>query len=194
MKKPAVISLIFALLCVCIASAELGFGFQVPVHFTSFPSYDSLYARYQDVEDLFYAPFVEIGGKHSVLGFSYGWRNHLDSILGSLRDTDLYGYIQQHLFGYRGFFDPFIEIGGGFIKSDYAVPAQDTDTNNPLTASVYFSGGGGLGINLGNIGVFARASYLLPAMQPVNSSGTALIDPFFSQGMTCISLGAKIIL
>lgn len=194
MKKSAVISLIFAFLCVCIASAELGFGFQVPVHFTSFPSYDSLFASYQTASDLFYAPFVEIGGKHTVFGFSYGWRHRSDSNLGSLKDTDLYGYFQGHLFGYRAFLDPFIEIGGGLIKSDYAIPAQDTDASNPLTASFYFSGGGGAGIILGNVGAFARVSYLLPAMQLMHSSKTSMIDPFFSQGIVCITVGGKIVL
>ncbi|MCX8014349.1 MAG: hypothetical protein N3A02_08690 [Rectinema sp.] len=163
MKKFATLSLVFLLLITGIASAELGFGFQVPVNFSGIPTYDDILASYQNASDLFYAPFVEIGGKFTVFGASYGWRYRTDSVLGNLKDTDVYGYFQGHLFGYRAFLDPFIEIGCGYIKSDFAIASQDNDTSNPITASIYFSGSGGLGIILTNIGIFARASYLLPA-------------------------------
>jgi hypothetical protein len=85
---------------------------------------------------------------------------------------DLNLYFSYHLIKATSVIDPFGEIGVGYIFKDYVDSQYDDDPDNPLTASTYWFAGGGLGVNLGFIGVFAKFNYLIPFPGAIKAEST----------------------
>lgn len=75
-------------------------------------------------------------------------------------------YLQGHLFRYKSFLDPFLELGLGTMVNDYKNEADDPDPENPLLQSYYWDVGGGLGLNLGGLGFFVKGLYNMPIGDP----------------------------
>ena len=48
------------------------------------------------------------------------------------------------------------------MGKDYADDVDDPDPDNPIMATTYFQAGGGLGLNLGGLGIFIKGLYLFP--------------------------------
>jgi len=176
--------------------AQLSIGGTGSLFAGSGQSVETIISLFKQGEGIFYGAFIELGLKNIAIGGVLNW-SFYDQTMGTttykMVDYDMNGYLQGHVFSYRAFIDPFIEVGFGKIASDYAEPSEDTDSSNPITASVYFHAGGGLGLNLGNLGLFAKALYTITSSSPVmNTLGFAL-DPYPLKPLK-VFLGAKIIL
>jgi hypothetical protein len=99
-------------------------------------------------------------------------------------DYDVTAYLAYHLFGGKAFLDPFGEVGGGLMATDFA-DTSDKDTLNPykdapLFASYYWYGALGLGVNLGPIGIFGKFAYNFPIKKAVEAEW----NPDTTGGMT----------
>ena len=69
-------------------------------------------------------------------------------------------YVAYHFFSAKFFLDPFVEVGGGYTASDYADSAQSpTSGAFPISATMFWYGAAGMGVNLGPIGVFAKLGF-----------------------------------
>ncbi len=67
--------------------------------------------------------------------------------------------------------DPFGEIGVGYIGKDYL----DEKDDQRVTESTYWFAGGGLGVNLGFLGIFAKVNYMIPFSGALKAE-TTIID------------------
>jgi hypothetical protein len=76
-------------------------------------------------------------------------------------------YLQGHLLKYKSFIDPFLELGFGRMSKDFRNAYDDPDEDTPLMASYYWDVGGGLGINIGSIGIFLKGLYNIKIGEPV---------------------------
>jgi hypothetical protein len=76
-------------------------------------------------------------------------------------------YLQGHLLKYKSFIDPFLELGFGRMSKDFRNSDDDPDEDTPLMASYYWDVGGGLGINIGSIGIFLKGLYNIKIGEPV---------------------------
>lgn len=76
-------------------------------------------------------------------------------------------YLQGHLLSYKSFIDPFLEIGFGRMSKDFRNEYDDPDEDTPLMASYYWDVGGGLGVNIGSIGIFLKGLYNIKIGDPV---------------------------
>jgi hypothetical protein len=76
-------------------------------------------------------------------------------------DYDATAYLSYHLFGGRAFLDPFGEVGGGQMGSDYAKSKEKPSAlgDKPVAANYYWYAAPGVGINLGGIGVFGKFAF-----------------------------------
>jgi hypothetical protein len=196
MKKFCFLAIVLLLLSSGSAWAQLSLGGMSSVFAEPGQSVETIVSRFKQGEGIFYGSFIELGLKNIAIGGSLNWllySRNMGATTYKMVDYDLGGYIQGHVFSYRAFLDPFLEVGFGKIASDYAEPSEDTDSSNPITASVYFHAGGGLGLNLGNLGFFVKALYAITSDSPVmNTLGFAL-DPYPLKPLK-VFLGAKIIL
>ena len=193
MKKAFFLAMVLSLAACGSAWAQLSIGGVGAVFADTDQSVEAIVALFEQGEGVFYGPFVELGLKNIALGASFNWSYRYADIGGSRKmvDYDFSGYFQGHPFSYKAFFDPFFEVGFGKIASDYA---DDTvDPSDPLTASRYFQAGGGLGLNLGHLGVFVKALYAIAANNPVMHTHGFAIDPYPLKSLKVFA-GAKIIL
>jgi len=68
--------------------------------------------------------------------------------------------MSYHLLGSTFFFDPFGELGIGYIFKDYTDSSiADIDGDIPVSAMSYWYAGIGAGVNLGSIGLFTKFHY-----------------------------------
>ncbi len=132
--------------------------------------------RFQKGDGIFYGPFIELGLGTLSLGFSanFSFYNEDWSVFGlsnevKMMDVDATLYAQGHLFGYKAILDPFVEVGFGAMAKDYANDEDDPDTENPLLKTGYFELGGGLGLNLGALGIFGKLIYMFPSDDPATA-------------------------
>ena len=200
MKKISLISIIIMLLANGSAWAQLSLGGTGAVFANTDQSADTIITMFKEGEGIFYGPFIELGMKNFAIGAAFNWSYYVTDYINpntEMIDYDLSGYLQGHLFSYKAFIDPFFEIGIGKIATDYAKSSEDNDPSNPLRATTYFQAGGGLGLNFGALGFFAKALYMIPTGDPV----VATIPGYASYNLEAyplkplkIFLGAKIIL
>jgi hypothetical protein len=105
----------------------------------------------------------EVGMDHVAVGLAVNFNSYTESfgpITGfDMKNVDVNLYLQGHLFKYKSFLDPFLEIGAGEFTKDYKNKNEDPDTSNPLQASWYGDVGFGLGLNLGSLGFFLKGLY-----------------------------------
>ncbi len=115
------------------------------------------FSAFQDGEGIYYGLMGEILGENVGLGFNY-FASFYESSFGlEMVDTDVNLNLSYHLLGSTAFLDPFGEIGIGMIAKDYSDP--DLRGDNPITATGYWDAGLGMGVNLGNIGIFGKYIY-----------------------------------
>ncbi len=150
------------------------------------PSISDAFEHFQEGYGVFGGVFVEIVGNKTGLGLSMnfsdpvaGYDDYLQTYSESLaqQSVDVNVYLSHHLFGGRALIDPFLNLGIGVMMHTYADPdnawlyynpmandpepyyGQYIDIDDPLAASLYWDIGFGLGVNLGAIGIFAKASF-----------------------------------
>jgi hypothetical protein len=115
--------------------------------------------------------FAEVGMDNLAVGASVNASTYEESwsATTSYQMINLDGnvYLQGHLFGYHAFLDPFLEAGLGRMSKDYRNASDDPDEDNPLLASYYWDVGGGLGVNIGSIGIFLKGLYNIKIGDPV---------------------------
>ncbi len=118
--------------------------------------------------------FAEIGMNHLAIGLSANVNTYSEDFgFGSFDMMNVDGnfYLQGHLFKYKAFLDPFLEVGVGAMSKNYKNSTDNPDTNNtPLYQSNYWDVGGGLGINLGGLGVFLKGLYNTPLKDPATGT------------------------
>jgi len=128
---------------------------------------DNEYPTWKDKTDAFkkgdgvyYGLMVELLGDEIGLIGNYYASIYEASFGQEMIDMDLNLGLSYHLLGSTFFFDPFGEIGLGYIFKDYTDPTYaDLDGDAPLTGMTYWYAGVGAGINLGSIGVFTKFHY-----------------------------------
>lgn len=149
------------------ASAQLMFGVSGALHMDEMMSASEIQAAFQDGQYVWYGGFAEIAFGRLGFGISGNLTAPYDGGFGTdFMDLDIAGYVSYHLFKARAFIDPFLELGGGYIGSDYANSGEDPN-DNPESATLYWYGALGLGINLGPIGIFGKFAYNTMIDQPL---------------------------
>jgi len=173
---------------------------------------DAVIQNFKNGEGLFYGPFIELGMGKLGLGVSGNFSFYEEdgsfeqdgSEMIEMMTYDISVYLQIHVFKYRSFIDPFLEGGIGMMAKDYQNSDVDPDPENPMAGTKYFEFGGGLGINLGPLGIFAKALYMWPFAPVegtweyydeyhVKQTGTYSLDTFPMENFKVL-LGAKVIL
>ena len=181
------------------AFAQLAIGASGAIYADSFDSAESIAERFQRGEGIFWGPFIELGLDKFALGFSANFSKYQEDFgwgtLYAMMDMDYTFYVQGHPLGYKFIIDPFVEAGGGYMAKDYANEAQDPDPDNPLTKTGYFQLGGGLGVNLGALGIFAKFDYLFPGQSSTATlpDGSSYSLEKYPMNKMKFMLGAKII-
>lgn len=122
-----------------------------------YETWNERFGAFQDGEGIYYGLMAELLGENVGLGFNYFASFYESSFGVEMMDTDVNLNLSYHLLGATTFLDPFGEIGIGMIAKDYA--DSEFRGDNPLTATGYWDAGLGLGINLGNIGIFGKYIY-----------------------------------
>jgi len=197
--------LLFAALVGSGAFAQLMFGVTGDLHMDTQLSSQQIMDKFQTGEGIFYGPFAELAlGK---LGFGLaGTFSFYDYVGTQYMDYDLAGYLSWHFWKAHAFLDPFVELGGGYLATDYANTADDPDPNNPLAANLFWYGAFGLGVNIGPLGVFGKFAYNAAIQQHLtymDSFGVEQDIPYYmlnSDGVSPyvppyrVTFGAKFIL
>jgi len=152
------------------AFAQLAIGGTASMYTSADVTLDDAVSGFANGEGLFYGPFVELGMGKLALGLAGNFSFYEEdysyyqdgSYMVEMMDYDISIYLQLHLFKYKSFIDPFVEGGIGMMAKDYRNEADDPDIENPLMGTYYYQFGGGLGVNLGSIGIFVKALYMIP--------------------------------
>ena len=202
--------LLVALLLVAViasgAFAQLMIGVSGALHMDQF-SATEIKNSFQTGDGVFYGGQIEIAGKHLGLGFtanvsSYTVATYVQAYDSNgapvglpvyqpamkFMDYDMTLYLSYHLFGARAFLDPFGEFGGGILATGFA-DAADSTLYRPydgsfFTASYYWYGALGLGINLGPIGIFGKfaVNYPIKSSFQANWKGTNVKTDLYPYG------------
>ncbi|MGB4571703.1 MAG: hypothetical protein WBH97_02660 [Rectinemataceae bacterium] len=197
-KKTIVPVLVFALLVSTGAFAQLALGWTGATYYNSGVSTSQVIQDFQDGNGIFYGPFVELGMGKLALGgaFNFSFYNQVDPYAPAqvveMMDYDGNFYMQGHLFGYKSLLDPFLEVGIGRMATDYADSADDPDSDNPLRGTNYWQAGGGMGVNLGPLGVFAKLLYMMP-IGAVETNSNYSLENYPLKDLK-VFVGAKLIL
>ncbi len=174
MNRKLATVLILALAASSAAFAQISLGATGAIYANNRMSIGEITERFKSGQGIFYGPFAEFGFGGMALGASLNV-SYYNEMIGSMpvrmKDFDVDLYAQAHPFGYRAFIDPFLELGVGRMARDYASREDDPDLSNPLLASDYWQAGGGVGINLGSLGLFVKTLYMMPVGTPRTSSG-----------------------
>lgn len=213
MERKILATAILAIVLISGASAQLMFGLNGALHMDKQMTATEIKDAFQKGEGIWIGGFGEIAFGRLGFGISGNFTPPYEYI-GDIKwmDLDVAGYLSYHFFKARALLDPFVELGGGYIGSDYAgddvSQAADPDPNNPVSATLYWYGGLGLGVNLGPIGVFGKLAFNndlnralkddagvdIPAYGPwhYDDLGNLIVDRYLP--MYKFTLGAKLIL
>ena len=136
------------------------------------PSISDAWKDFEDGNSVYYGGFVEVIGRKLGLGLSFNYAPDQMNAYSMTPEYDLMSYdvnlyLSYHLFGGRSFLDPFLQAGIGMMGWDYMnkddledlIGGENVDDNDPLMASAYWDVGFGLGVNLGPVGIFAKAMF-----------------------------------
>jgi len=147
------------------AFAQIGLGVNAALYSDTGMRLSEFGDRLSEGEGVFYGPFIEIAGEKTALGLS-GHFSFYDEDWGGyyipIIVFELRLYLQGHFLGYKSVLDPFLEIGLGVMGKEFADEDNDPDPDNPLMATKYWQVGGGVGINLGGLGIFLKGLYMFP--------------------------------
>jgi hypothetical protein len=163
--KKIVAVLLFVSLLAGGAFAQLMFGVTGDLHMDKLQSAAQIQKSFESGEGIFYGPYAEIVLGKLGIGVAGTFSFYEDTVLlKQFMDYDVAAYLSYHLFGGHAFLDPFVELGAGYIASDYANSADRpadpyANSSDPLSASLFWYGAAGVGINLGPLGVFGKLAY-----------------------------------
>jgi len=163
------------------AFAQLAIGASRAIYSDTFDAQTTV-DRFQSGQGIFWGPFIELGLHKLALGFSANFSVYNEDwgpTSYKMMDMDYALYVQGHPLGYKYWIDPFVEAGGGYMAKDYANSNEDPDPDNPILKTGYFQLGGGLGFNLGALGIFAKVDYVFPS----NTASTADVKYYDASGV-----------
>jgi hypothetical protein len=155
------------------AFAQLAFGVTGALPMSQQLGASEIATDFKTGNNIYYGGFVELLGKHFGLGVSANFsptNGTFDSVPTKFLTWDGDLYLSYHLFRATGFFDPFLEVGGGLFALSYYndTPAGQSSL---LAASPYWYGALGLGINLGHhLGIFGKFAYNMAINNQINQS------------------------
>ena len=197
MKKIGLLSMMLLLIAGGSTWAQISLGGTAAVFANTDQSAETIIAMFKEGEGIFYGPFIELGMKNFAIGAGFNWSYYstsFGSTTAKMVDYDINGYLQGHPLSYKSFLDPFLELGVGQIATDYA--ENDPDPSVALRATKYFQAGGGLGLNLGHLGLFLKALYMIPLEDPVivSAGGSSYTLEAYPLKPLKVFLGAKVIL
>lgn len=209
--KKVIIAVLLATFIGTGAFAQISLGFSGALYYFEDKDIPTVIQDFQTGEGVFYGPFAEIVLDNFGVGMGFNYSKYTDTLIVGVPESaidfmygDLTLYGTYHLFGGKAFLDPFAELGVGYSFNDYFSAEDDTDTNNPLAASVYYFGGFGLGVNVGSVGGFMKISYNKNSETPVYMKdengddmeflGEKIELPEFTMFPVKFTLGVKFIL
>lgn len=168
MKRKLIAVLALAALVVAGASAQLMIGVSGALPLDTKPEkLDTIIDQFQGGKGVFIGGFAELGLGSVGFGVSGNTMKAYNSSMEryiSIWDMDVYASF--HIFGARALLDPFAELGGGRISSEWSDP-ETYETSDFIDASYYWYVALGLGVNLGPVGIFAKFAYNNPVDTPV---------------------------
>lgn len=176
MKKIAIVALLGVFIATG-AFAELAIGVNGALYMDDSELNDSSYGsvadRFQDGEGIYYGLFIEALGRKAGFGAAFNASKYASAWdpEQEMMDMDLNLYFSYHLIKTTSVIDPFGEIGVGYIGKDYL----DEKDDQRVTESTYWFAGGGLGVNLGFLGIFAKVNYMIPFSGALKAE-TTIID------------------
>ncbi|OHE67042.1 MAG: hypothetical protein A2Z99_18650 [Treponema sp. GWB1_62_6] len=158
------------------AFAQLMFGISGVQYFQEdengdLPSIGEAWTQFQDGEGVYMGGFVELAISKLGFGIAFNYDELLASDYGFFDPAydqwsyDVNFYLAYHFFKARSFLDPFVQMGIGQTAFDYmnkdeiSIATNGADKDDPMMASMYWDFGAGLGVNLGPVGVFAKAMF-----------------------------------
>jgi len=178
------------------------------------PTVGQAWSDFQEGTGVYWGGFAEIILGKLGLGLSFnqqtykdpwGWSTLAPTFPSGAFDQwnyDLNFFLSYHLFGGRAFIDPFLQAGFGVLAYDWK--NKDTLINegwelsdDPMMASGYFDFGGGLGINLGGLGIFVKGMWNVKSNEPLTSTddyGGSFVIPDWPVMPFKWVFGAKLIL
>lgn len=221
-KRVILLVLLFTLAAggVCAVDFSLGFSGALYMSDEQFESSSgrSILDRFENGEGIFYGVNGEILFDQWALGlytyfsfyeFEYTFNNGSESGRFEMMDVDVNLSLSYHFFQARAMLDPFAEFGAGVISSNVnAVYENGTQKygsdsgEDPfmILGTEYLFAGLGLGLNLGDLGLFTKIQYHTPVGTPEgeidNSDGTVTsyeVDEFPLNDLKVI-LGLKLFL
>ena len=198
MKKLTVVLLMFIIVSTGLFAQGLGFGLSVNQYYMEdengdLPSLSEAWDDFLEGNGRYWGGFGEFMGRNYALGLSfnfmidkadpefYSWA--VDPSNYDMWNYDVNLYLAYHFFGTKAILDPFVQAGFGIWAYDYMNKDELREeeletwvTDDPLMGSGYFDLGFGLGVNLGEFGVFFKAMYNFQSDEPLygqDQSGTA---------------------
>lgn len=164
MKRLILITMI-AVLAVSSAFAKITIGvtsnqYYPGVDGSVVPSLENAWNDLITLNNVYFGGFVEMNGKNNAFGVSFNFATNEGSS-SELWAYDLNTYWAYHFFGTRAFLDLFIQGGVGIISYDYMdkTAYELADNYAPQLSAFYADFGPGLGINLGNLGIFTKVMF-----------------------------------
>jgi hypothetical protein len=163
------------------AFGQLVLGVSAVQYYNEDTSISDSWEHFKDGEGVYWGGYIElILGK---LGLGVSFNQQTDKApqdFGSAYDMwnyDVNLFLAYHVFGGKAFIDPFLQAGVGIMAYDYKNKDQiremtgfyDAVSDDPLFGSLYYDFGLGLGINLGGIGIFAKAMWNIQSDEPLYS-------------------------
>lgn len=172
------------------------------------PSLSDVFEDFQDGIGTYWGLYGEIILGKLGFGLAFNYQDVPDFSYDYIDYTEMWSYdvnlyLSYHLFGGRAFIDPFLQAGFGMNAYDFKNSEDKTSTNSlgrddPLFASAYWDFGGGLGLNLGGIGIFVKGAFMVPIEGALTGEGwdgyEYDIMPWFLNGDFKYTFGAKLIL
>jgi hypothetical protein len=155
------------------AFAQLTFGVSAVQYYPenpdgTMPSVQQAWEDFKTGDNMYYGGTAEIIFSKLGLGFSFNYSPSFDDNGDPIDDQYAYdanGYLAYHLFGGRAFIDPILQAGFGVMAYDYSdkeayiAAGNYADQDDPLSASLYWDAGLGLGVNLGPVGIYAKVMF-----------------------------------
>src|SRR6056297_2096491 len=205
---------------VCAVDFSLGFSGALYMSDEQFDSASgrSILDRFEDGEGIFYGVNGEILFDQCALRlytyfsfyeFEYTLNSGSNTGRFEMMDVDVNYSLSYHFFKARSVLDPFAEFGAGVISSNVnAVYEDGTQIYGPdfdddpfmILGTEYVFAGLGLGLNLGDLGLFSKLQYHTPVGTPEgeidNKDGTVTnyeVDEFPLNDLKVI-LGLKLFL
>lgn len=165
------------------AFGQLVFGVTGVQYYEEDTAIAESWEQFKDGDGVYWGGYAEI--IMNKLGFGVSFNQQTDADPDGDTKFDMWNYdanffLSYHLFGGRAFLDPFLQAGVGLMAYDYknkdeledwyeSMDMYDMVSDDPLFGSLYYDFGLGLGVNLGSIGIFAKAMWNIQSDEPLYS-------------------------